>query len=115
MGRFPEAKELKQRIRDVIAPDKDLGMLSISRSFSSLLFFIFFLGLSPPSSPSSALPAALGGWAGGGLFTISIVEELQGRCYFLDLPLPSSCLPPPIALYHNKEEEGFICYQKRTR
>lgn len=25
MGRFPEAKELKQRIRDVIAPDKDLG------------------------------------------------------------------------------------------
>ena len=24
-GRFPEAKELKQRIRDAIAPDKDLG------------------------------------------------------------------------------------------
>lgn len=24
-GRFPEAKELKQRIRDVIAPDKPLG------------------------------------------------------------------------------------------
>jgi len=24
-GRFPEAKELKQRVRDVIAPDRDLG------------------------------------------------------------------------------------------
>ena len=24
-GRFPEAKELKQRVRDVIAPEKDLG------------------------------------------------------------------------------------------
>lgn len=24
-GRFPEAKELKQRVRDVIAPGKDLG------------------------------------------------------------------------------------------
>jgi len=24
-GRFPEAKELKQRVRDVVAPDKDLG------------------------------------------------------------------------------------------
>lgn len=24
-GRFPEAKELKQRLRDVIAPDKSLG------------------------------------------------------------------------------------------
>jgi len=24
-GRFPEAKELKQRVRDVIAPDKNLG------------------------------------------------------------------------------------------
>lgn len=24
-GRFPEAKELKQRIRDLIAPGKDLG------------------------------------------------------------------------------------------
>jgi selenoprotein W-related protein len=24
-GRFPEAKELKQRVRDRIAPDKDLG------------------------------------------------------------------------------------------
>lgn len=24
-GRFPEMKELKQRIRDVIAPDRDLG------------------------------------------------------------------------------------------
>lgn len=24
-GRFPEAKELKQRLRDVIAPDKPLG------------------------------------------------------------------------------------------
>lgn len=24
-GRFPEAKELKQRVRDVIAPDKSLG------------------------------------------------------------------------------------------
>ncbi len=24
-GRFPEIKELKQRIRDVIAPDKNLG------------------------------------------------------------------------------------------
>ena len=24
-GRFPEAKELKQRIRDIIAPEKDLG------------------------------------------------------------------------------------------
>lgn len=24
-GRFPEAKELKQRLRDVIAPGKDLG------------------------------------------------------------------------------------------
>jgi selenoprotein W-related protein len=24
-GRFPEAKELKQRIRDLIAPEKDLG------------------------------------------------------------------------------------------
>ncbi len=25
MGKFPESKELKQLIRDVIAPDKDLG------------------------------------------------------------------------------------------
>lgn len=24
-GRFPEAKEVKQRIRDIIAPDRDLG------------------------------------------------------------------------------------------
>ena len=24
-GRFPEAKELKQRVRDLIAPDRDLG------------------------------------------------------------------------------------------
>ena len=24
-GRFPEAKELKQRLRDQIAPDRDLG------------------------------------------------------------------------------------------
>ncbi len=24
-GRFPEAKELKQRVRDLIAPDKSLG------------------------------------------------------------------------------------------
>lgn len=24
-GRFPEAKELKQRVRDCIAPEKDLG------------------------------------------------------------------------------------------
>jgi selenoprotein W-related protein len=24
-GRFPEAKELKQRVRDSIAPDRDLG------------------------------------------------------------------------------------------
>jgi len=24
-GRFPEAKELKQRVRDVIDPDRDLG------------------------------------------------------------------------------------------
>jgi len=24
-GRFPEAKELKQRIRDVVAPERDLG------------------------------------------------------------------------------------------
>jgi selenoprotein W-related protein len=24
-GRFPEAKELKQRVRDRVAPDKDLG------------------------------------------------------------------------------------------
>lgn len=24
-GRFPEAKELKQRVRDVVAPDKSLG------------------------------------------------------------------------------------------
>ena len=24
-GRFPEAKELKQRVRDVVAPDRDLG------------------------------------------------------------------------------------------
>ena len=24
-GRFPEAKELKQRVRDVIAPERDLG------------------------------------------------------------------------------------------
>jgi selenoprotein W-related protein len=24
-GRFPEAKEIKQRVRDRIAPDKDLG------------------------------------------------------------------------------------------
>jgi selenoprotein W-related protein len=24
-GRFPDAKELKQRVRDVIAPDKSLG------------------------------------------------------------------------------------------
>jgi selenoprotein W-related protein len=24
-GRFPDAKELKQRVRDVIAPNKDLG------------------------------------------------------------------------------------------
>lgn len=25
MGRFPESKELKQHIRDVIAPERDLG------------------------------------------------------------------------------------------
>ena len=25
MGRFPDIKELKQHVRDVIAPDKDLG------------------------------------------------------------------------------------------
>jgi selenoprotein W-related protein len=25
IGRFPEAKELKQRVRDRVAPDKDLG------------------------------------------------------------------------------------------
>jgi selenoprotein W-related protein len=25
VGRFPESKELKQLIRDVIAPDRDLG------------------------------------------------------------------------------------------
>lgn len=24
-GRFPEAKELKQRVRDVVAPERDLG------------------------------------------------------------------------------------------
>ncbi|MBM2830253.1 MAG: hypothetical protein HW411_1043 [Gammaproteobacteria bacterium] len=24
-GRFPESKEIKQRVRDQIAPDKDLG------------------------------------------------------------------------------------------
>ena len=24
-GRFPDAREIKQRVRDVIAPDKDLG------------------------------------------------------------------------------------------
>jgi selenoprotein W-related protein len=24
-GRFPESKELKQRVRDVVSPDKDLG------------------------------------------------------------------------------------------
>jgi selenoprotein W-related protein len=24
-GRFPEPKELKQRIRDLVAPDRDLG------------------------------------------------------------------------------------------
>jgi selenoprotein W-related protein len=24
-GRFPEAKELKQRVRDIVAPDKSLG------------------------------------------------------------------------------------------
>lgn len=24
-GRFPDAKELKQRVRDIVAPDKDLG------------------------------------------------------------------------------------------
>jgi selenoprotein W-related protein len=24
-GRFPEAKELKQRVRDIIAPERDLG------------------------------------------------------------------------------------------
>jgi selenoprotein W-related protein len=24
-GRFPELKELKQRVRDLVAPDKDLG------------------------------------------------------------------------------------------
>ncbi|MGB7931933.1 MAG: SelT/SelW/SelH family protein [Gammaproteobacteria bacterium] len=24
-GRFPEAKELKQRVRDCVSPDKDLG------------------------------------------------------------------------------------------
>ena len=24
-GRFPDAKELKQRVRDFVAPDKDLG------------------------------------------------------------------------------------------
>merc|ERR1719419_1754813 len=24
-GRFPEAKEVKQRIRDLVAPDRDLG------------------------------------------------------------------------------------------
>lgn len=24
-GRFPEAKELKQRVRDIVSPDRDLG------------------------------------------------------------------------------------------
>ena len=24
-GRFPEAKELKQRVRDIVAPERDLG------------------------------------------------------------------------------------------
>ena len=24
-GRFPDAKEIKQRVRDIVAPDKDLG------------------------------------------------------------------------------------------
>ena len=30
-GRFPEAKELKQRVRDRVAPDKDLGHSDRSR------------------------------------------------------------------------------------
>lgn len=29
-NRFPEAKELKQRIRDIIAPEKDLGHSEIN-------------------------------------------------------------------------------------
>jgi len=33
-GRFPEAKELKQRIRDCVAPDKTLGHSDASRSQS---------------------------------------------------------------------------------
>jgi len=32
-GRFPEIKELKQRVRDRVAPDKDLG--HSDRTFSS--------------------------------------------------------------------------------
>jgi selenoprotein W-related protein len=27
MGRFPEVKELKQRVRDIVAPGRDLGHL----------------------------------------------------------------------------------------
>ena len=30
-GRFPEAKELKQRVRDRVAPDKDLGHSDVGR------------------------------------------------------------------------------------
>jgi selenoprotein W-related protein len=31
-GRFPEAKELKQRVRDAVAPEKDLGHSETPRS-----------------------------------------------------------------------------------
>lgn len=34
-GRFPEAKELKQKIRDVIAPNRDLGHSDIHFKTSS--------------------------------------------------------------------------------
>ncbi|MDX1594740.1 MAG: SelT/SelW/SelH family protein [Gammaproteobacteria bacterium] len=31
-GRFPDIKELKQRVRDVVAPDRDLGHTDRARS-----------------------------------------------------------------------------------
>jgi predicted Rdx family selenoprotein len=35
MGRFPEIAELKQCVRDAIAPDKDLGCIDSKKSKGS--------------------------------------------------------------------------------
>jgi len=34
-GKFPETKELKQRIRDIVSPEKDLGHSDVDKISSS--------------------------------------------------------------------------------